>query len=137
VAPFDRIETVDSLKLAQALEEDAEEIGRELRVFVQANVGGEASKHGVPLDGVRDLVDRIEEACPRITVVGLMGIPPARDVPEESRADFRLLREAFDALRADHPQVHHLSMGMSADFEIAIEEGATEVRVGTALFGRR
>lgn len=134
---FDRIESVDSLRLAQALEEDAEEIGRELRVFVQANVGGEASKHGVPLADVTSLVNEIEARCPRITVTGLMGIPPARSRPEDSRADFRALREAFERLRETHPQVHHLSMGMSADFEIAIEEGSTEVRVGTALFGRR
>lgn len=134
---FDRIESVDSLRLAEALEEDAEEIGRELHVFVQANVGGEESKHGVPVGELLPFVNEIEARCPRITVVGLMGIPPVRSRPEESRADFRALREAHLALRSSHPQVRHLSMGMSADFEIAIEEGATEVRVGTALFGRR
>jgi pyridoxal phosphate enzyme (YggS family) len=134
---FDRIESVDSLRLAQALEEDAEEIGRDLRVFLQANVGGEESKHGVPLSGLLPLAEEIERHCPSVSVSGLMVIPPPRDTPEESRQDFRQAREAFERLRDARPQVRHLSMGMSADFEVAIEEGATEVRVGTALFGRR
>jgi pyridoxal phosphate enzyme (YggS family) len=134
---FDRIESVDSLKLAIALDEDAEEIGRELRVFVQARVGGEESKSGVELGDLKAACDEIEARCPRVKVSGIMSIPPPRSDPDESRADFRALRGAFDALRETHPMLRHLSMGMSADFEIAIEEGATEVRVGTALFGRR
>jgi len=134
---FDRIESVDSLKLALALDEDAEEIGRELRVFLQGNVGAEESKHGVPLAGLAALAGDIEAHCPRVTITGVMTIPPPRATPEDSRGDFRLARAAFEELRASRPQVRHLSMGMSADFEIAIEEGATEVRVGTALFGRR
>jgi PLP dependent protein len=134
---FDRIESVDSLRLAEALEEDAEEIGREIRVFLQAKIGDEDTKHGVDLADMLPLAHEIETRCPRITVVGLMSIPPPRESEDASRADFRALREAFERLRDRHPQVHHLSMGMSSDFEIAIEEGATEVRVGTAIFGRR
>ena len=133
---FDRIESVDSVKLAEVLEEDAEEIGRDLRVFVQVKVGDEESKNGVPLADLARHVREID-AFPRVTVVGLMSIPPERQTEAESRADFRALRQAFDRLRADMPAMRHLSMGMSADFELAIEEGATEVRVGTALFGRR
>lgn len=134
---FDRIESVDSVKLARVLEEDAEEIGRELRVFVQARVGDEETKHGIPLDQLEATVDEMEGACPRVRVVGVMSIPPPRDRAEDARADFAVLREAYERLRATRPHVRHLSMGMSADFEIAIEEGATEVRVGTALFGSR
>lgn len=134
---FDRIESVDSVKLARVLEEDAEEIGRELRVFVQARVGDEETKHGIPLDQLEATVDEMESACPRVRVVGVMSIPPPRERPEDARTDFALLREAYERLRATRPHVRHLSMGMSADFEVAIEEGATEVRVGTALFGSR
>ena len=134
---FDRIESVDSLRLAEALEENAEEIGREVRVFLQAKIGDEDTKHGVALDELEPLAREIESRCPRLTVVGLMSIPPPRSDVEASRADFRALRQAFERLRDRCPQVHHLSMGMSSDFEIAIEEGATEVRIGTALFGRR
>lgn len=134
---FDVIESVDSPRIARALEEDAEEIGRDLRVFVQAKVGDEESKSGVALADLIPFVDEIEGQCERLTVVGLMSIPPPRDRPEDARRDFRLLREAWERLRESHPQVTSLSMGMSSDFEVAIEEGATEVRVGTALFGRR
>ncbi len=133
---FDRIESVDSVKLAEVLEEDAEEIGRDLRVFVQVLVGDEPTKHGVPLADLERHVRAID-AFPRVTVTGLMAIPPPRATEAETRADFRALRQAFDALHASMPAVRHLSMGMSSDFELAIEEGATEVRVGTALFGRR
>lgn len=133
---FDRIESVDSLKLAEKLESAAEEIGRELRVFVEANVGGEASKHGVALDELPSFVAAVN-ALPRVEVTGLMAVPPRRGKPEESRPDFRRLAVAFGELRARWPAMRHLSMGMSADFEVAIEEGATEIRVGTALFGPR
>lgn len=133
---FDRLETVDSLRLAEALESAVEETGRELRVFLQAKIGDEPTKSGVPLDRLEELADRIEE-LPSLRVAGLMAIPPARRVPEDSREDFRQLRAAFAALRAKRPAIRHLSMGMSSDFEIAIEEGATEIRVGAALFGAR
>jgi pyridoxal phosphate enzyme (YggS family) len=133
---FDVIESVDSVRVARVLEEDAEEIGRELRVFVQVKVGDETAKSGVPLDLLAATVEEIDE-FERIEVVGLMAIPPPRTRAEDSRADFRQLRGAFEKLRVRHPEIEHLSMGMSSDFEIAIEEGATEVRVGTALFGRR
>jgi len=133
---FDVIESVDSVRVARILEEDAEEIGRELRVFVQVKIGDEDSKSGVPIESLRSTIEEID-AFDRIEVVGLMAIPPSRARPEESRADFRQLRREFEKLRGRHPEIEHLSMGMSSDFEIAIEEGATEVRVGTALFGRR
>lgn len=133
---FDRIETVDSIRLADSLERAAEEIGRDLRVFVQVNVGEEAQKAGVLPEEAGELVDRLD-ACLRLTVTGLMAIPPARERPEDSRGDFARMRTIFDRLAADRPELKHLSMGMSGDFEIAVEEGSTEVRVGRALFGER
>jgi pyridoxal phosphate enzyme (YggS family) len=133
---FDCIESVDSLKLARVLEEDALEIGRELNVYVQVNVGGEESKGGVAPEDLVQLVEEID-AMPSILVTGLMAIPPARTDPDDSRRDFRELKGIYDRIRERHPEIVHLSMGMSSDFEIAIEEGATEVRVGTALFGAR
>ena len=133
---FDCIESVDSLKLARALEEDALEIGRALTVYVQVNIGGEESKGGVPPEDVPVLIEEID-AMPSILVTGLMSIPPPRLSADDARRDFRRLKELFDGLRSLHPEIVSLSMGMSADFEIAIEEGATEVRVGTALFGSR
>ena len=133
---FDRIETVDSLRLAQALERGAEEIGRDLRVFVEVNVAEEPQKAGVSPAETAALVDAID-VLPWLTVTGLMAIPPRRDDPEESRPAFARMRRLFDELREKRPELRHLSMGMSADFEIAIEEGATEVRVGRALFGSR
>ena len=133
---FDCIESVDSLKLARALEEDALEIGRALTVYVQVNIGGEESKGGVAPEDARGLIEEID-AMPSILVTGLMSIPPSRPSADDTRRDFRRLKELFDGLRALRPEIVNLSMGMSADFEIAIEEGATEVRVGTALFGSR
>lgn len=133
---FDCIESVDSLKLARALEEHALEIGRALTVHVQVNVGGEQTKGGVPLEEVRSLIEEID-ALPSILVTGIMAIPPPRPNEAATRDDFKHLKELFDSLRVAHPEIVSLSMGMSSDFEIAIEEGATEVRVGTALFGSR
>jgi pyridoxal phosphate enzyme (YggS family) len=133
---FDRIETVDSLPLAEALERGAEEIGRDLRVFVEVNVADEPQKAGVSPGETEALVDGID-ALPWLTVTGLMAIPPQQEDPEESRPHFAAMRRLFDEIRSGRPELHHLSMGMSADFEIAVEEGATEVRVGRALFGGR
>lgn len=133
---FDVIESVDSLRIARILEEDALEIGRELDVFVQVNVGNEPTKHGVSAADVAKLIEEVD-SMPSILVTGLMAIPPPRSSLDESKRDFRALKELFDRLRADRPEIRHLSMGMSADFEAAIEEGATEIRVGAALFGLR
>lgn len=133
---FDRIETVDSLRLAEALERGAEEIGRDLRVFVEVNIAEEPQKSGVAPGEAAALVDAID-ALPWLTVTGLMAIPPRDEDPERSRPHFARLRRLHEELRTGRPALHHLSMGMSADFEVAVEEGATEVRVGRALFGSR
>lgn len=133
---FDVIESVDSLRLAETLEAEAEDIGRALKVFAQVNVGEEPSKGGLAPADLLPAVERMD-LLPSLRVVGLMAIPPVRASRDDSRRDFAEVRRLFEALQARHPEIVHLSMGMSSDYEIAIEEGATEVRVGSALFGSR
>jgi len=102
----------------------------------EVNVAGEAQKAGV---GPGELPALLEAAsrCPHLAVRGLMTMPPFPERPEDARPFFRALRELRDRLRADYPGLGDLSMGMSGDFEVAIEEGATIVRIGTAIFGER
>ena len=135
---FDVVESVDRLSLARALSRHAETLGRRLPVLLQIDLAGEASKGGLPPAEAPALL----EACstlPGISVLGLMTLPPAAADPEASRPFFAQLRELRAALggSASGAGLRELSMGMSADFEVAIEEGATWVRVGTALFGPR
>jgi len=135
---FDRIETVDRARLADALARHAESAGRRLPVLLQINLSGEAQKGGVAPGEAPALL----EVCRRhasLEVVGLMALPRANPDPEASRPAFAQLRALRDTLRteAGHDTLRELSMGMSNDFEVAIEEGATSVRVGTALFGER
>lgn len=130
------VESIDSEELAIALDRRAL---RPLACFIEVNVGGEASKSGVAPEGIVPLAQRIL-ALPRLDLQGLMTIPPYDPDPEKSRPSFRELRrlldELNDALQLECP-LRGLSMGMSHDFEVAIEEGATVVRVGTAIFGER
>ncbi len=136
---FDRIQSIDSVRLAEAVSRRAEAAGRKIPVLVEVNVSGEESKAGVDPEGVRGLLDGIA-GLPGILPDGLMTIGPLTGDAERIRAAFRSLRRLFDALRSDPVggiAMRHLSMGMSEDFEIAVEEGATMVRVGTAIFGER
>ncbi|CAG0974983.1 Pyridoxal phosphate homeostasis protein [Gammaproteobacteria bacterium] len=138
VAVFDVIETVDREALAVELDRRAASAGRTLDVLVQVNVSGEPQKSGVAPGEAAALV----AACSKLAslrVTGLMTVPEASDDPERTRPAFAALRELRDGLReaVDGVDLRELSMGMSADFEIAIEEGATLVRVGTAIFGPR
>jgi pyridoxal phosphate enzyme (YggS family) len=126
------VETVDSARLADALAKRAEAAGRRLSVMVQVNVGGEAQKSGCAPDEVASLVKAVRGHEP-LELLGLMTIPPLTEEAEQSRPFFAALR----ALRDAHAPGLALSMGMSHDFEVAIEEGATHVRVGTAIFGPR
>jgi hypothetical protein len=126
------VETVDSIRLAHALCQRAEAEGRTLDVMVQVNVGGESQKAGVLPEEVPALVAAVR-AEPALVLRGLMTIPPEVDDPEDARAYFAHLR----ALRDAHAPGLGLSMGMSHDLEVAVEEGATHVRVGTAIFGER
>jgi pyridoxal phosphate enzyme (YggS family) len=137
VALFDRVHTVDSAALGGALAAEAERAGRRLPVLIQVNVAGEAGKGGVRPEDVealaRDLLSQ-----PALALDGFMLIPPAPDVPEDSRRHFRTLREVRDAAQmALGVELPHLSMGMSDDFRVAVEEGATLLRLGRALFGAR
>lgn len=137
---FDCIETVDRLKLAKALEARLAELGKIMPVLVQVNVGGEAQKAGVAPEEAGQLCRALQQ-FPHLSLQGLMTMPPFVEDQEESRGYFRRLRLLGEELAAQgflgRQGVVELSMGMSGDFEVAIEEGATLVRVGTALFGER
>ena len=138
---FHAVDSVDSLKLAEKLDAAARNLGRKLNVLVEINVGGETAKSGVAPDS-QDL-EELLSAAPRLEALrfrGLMTVPPFADDPERARPYFRKLRELRDTIAARNlsaVSMDQLSMGMSHDFEIAIEEGSTCVRVGTAIFGRR
>jgi pyridoxal phosphate enzyme (YggS family) len=128
---FDWIQSVDRIDLARDLDRRARAAGRTVEALIEVNVGDEPQKGGARPDEVKPLLDAVA-ALDAIRVRGLMAIPPAVAEPEAARPYFRRLRELRDA-----HGLEHLSMGMSADYTVAIEEGATIVRVGTAIFGPR
>ena len=138
---FAVVDSVDSLKLAEKLEAAARSLGKQLDVLIEINVGGEAAKSGMAPDS--PALEELLSAAPRLEALvfrGLMTVPPFTAEPEGARAHFRKLRELRDTIAARKlPAVamDELSMGMSHDFEVAIEEGSTCVRVGTAIFGER
>jgi hypothetical protein len=138
---FNAVDSVDSVKLAGKLDGAARKLDRKLPVLIEINVGGEAAKSGVAPDS-REL-EELLLAAPHFEALefrGLMTVPPFTDDPEDARPFFRKLRELRDAIAARQlpaMRMDVLSMGMSHDFEVAIEEGATCVRVGTAIFGER
>lgn len=141
---FDYVHSLDRVKLARRLERFATEQGRQLPVLLEFNLSGEATKSGWPVweeSRWAEVLAEIEQvlACPHLKVRGLMTIPPLSNDPEASRPYFRRLRELRDDLARLFPQVSwsELSMGMSADFEVAIAEGATFVRLGRAILGPR
>ena len=137
---FDVIQSVDSIELAERLERICIEVGRdELSVFVQVNLAGEDTKSGVTETDLVDLVEYLK-TCKCVRFNGLMVLPPFFDEPEGTRPFFvrlKTIRDDLAAKKAFSNGPGELSMGMSHDFEIAIEEGATVVRVGTAIFGER
>jgi pyridoxal phosphate enzyme (YggS family) len=134
---FELFHSIDSLALAGDINRIAGEEGLRPRVLLEVNVAGEGSKIGFsPTDLRRDLEPLL--ALDRLTIEGLMAIPPAAPEPEHSRKYFTGLRELRDEMEGEfHVKLPQLSMGMSDDFAVAIEEGATMVRVGTAIFGKR
>ena len=138
-AAFAMIQSVDRVELLQKLDQAAVEAGGAPELLIQVDVAGEAAKFGAPPADVPRLLD----AATRLRaarVVGLMTLPPVPQTPEDARPWFRQLRDLRDAwLESGIPRsmLRELSMGMSGDFEVAIQEGATIVRVGTAIFGRR
>jgi hypothetical protein len=138
---FHAVDSIDSIKLAEKLNAAAEKSGKILPVLIEINVGGEEAKTGVALGSGefgRILIEA--ERWKNLSLRGLMTVPPYADDPEGARPHFRQLRQIRDKIAARHlPAVsmNVLSMGMSHDFEVAIEEGSTCVRVGTAIFGER
>jgi len=135
---FQVVESVDRLELARELDRRAAAAGRRLEVLLQVNLSGERQKGGVAPEALAELLAACA-ALPALEVTGLMTVPAAAPEPEAARPAFAHLRALRDALRATPAGkgLRHLSMGMSGDFEVAVEEGATIVRVGTALFGPR
>jgi len=134
---FDCIQTVDRPKIARRLDSLASEFGRDLAVLMQVNVGGEEQKAGIDPGDAPQLLAVIDE-CPNLRLQGLMTIPPYTEDPEDARNYFKTLREIRDTLNEGRGvPLQELSMGMSHDFEVAIQEGATIIRVGTAIFGQR
>lgn len=129
------IQTIDSRRLLSEVVKRAGALGREIDVLVEVNVGREAQKAGVLPEEAGELVERIDEAA-GVRCRGLMVLPPFELDPEEARVWFTGLRELRDSLGGEE-KLPELSMGMSADYAVAIEEGATMVRVGTAIFGAR
>ena len=138
---FHAVDSVDSLKLAEKLDAAARQLGKKLSLLLEINVGGEAAKSGVAPDS--SALDELLIAAPRLDSLqfrGLMTVPPFTDDPQDARPYFRKLRGLRDNIAArKHPGVNLdvISMGMSHDFEVAIEEGSTCVRVGRAIFGER
>ena len=133
---FDWLESLDREKLIAPLNRYRPDDKPPLNVLIQVNIDAEASKSGCAPQAIPGLAQRIAEA-PRLALRGLMAIPEPHPDLARRRIAFRRMRELFDELRKDHPAADTLSLGMSDDFELAIEEGATLVRVGTALFGAR
>ena len=134
---FEMIQGVDSLAIAAEISKRAEQAGKTMPILLEVNVAGEASKFGYKPETLLTELTALNQ-LPRIEIHGLMAIPPYTPVPEKARPAFQRLRELKGACeKLLGVPLPHLSMGMSGDFEVAIEEGATIVRVGTALFGPR
>ncbi len=138
---FSAVDSVDSMKLAEKLNSAAQAHGKKLSVLIEINVGGESAKSGVAMNS-RELEELLRAAArfEALEFHGLMTVPPFTDDPDDARPFFRKLHELRDAISARKLtaiRMDVLSMGMSHDFEVAIEEGSTCVRVGTAIFGKR
>jgi pyridoxal phosphate enzyme (YggS family) len=139
VEAFSTIQSVDSPDLLHKLDRAAGDAGTTPEVLIQIDLAREATKFGAPPDDARRLLDAAGR-CTSIHTVGLMTMPPQPDTPEDARPWFRQLRELRDRWMNDGvpaSMLRELSMGMSGDFEVAIQEGATMVRVGMAIFGSR
>jgi PLP dependent protein len=136
---FDWIESLDDFELASKLDRACERLNKRMPVLIQVNVGREASKSGIAEEEVADFAGRVS-AFKHLEVRGLMALPPYSEDPEESRPHFirlRELAERIESQKLDAISMKELSMGMSHDFPVAIQEGATLVRIGTAIFGPR
>ena len=134
---FEMIHSIDSLKLLETIDAACDEAGRSMPVLIEVNVSGESSKFGMAPEAVPGILESANRLM-HVNILGLMTMPPFAEQPERARPHFRRLRELRDGWRAATGMaLEELSMGMTHDFEVAIEEGATWIRVGTALFGER
>lgn len=136
---FDMVETVDDVRLASVLNNRASQAGKVIEVMIQVNLAAEPQKSGIPEDQVEGMVEAVR-SLEFLRLKGLMTMPPFFDDPDRARPYFARLRELRDKLISRailSPEMKELSMGMTGDFEVAVEEGATLVRIGTALFGPR
>ncbi|WP_341503006.1 YggS family pyridoxal phosphate-dependent enzyme [Gallaecimonas sp. GXIMD4217] len=133
---FDWVQSLDRERIAIRLDEQRPAHLNPIQICIQVNVSGETSKSGLALDQVEKLAQKVDE-LPNLTLRGLMAIPKADDDPDRQRAAFATLRHAYEKLKRQYETVDTLSMGMSNDLEAAIMEGATLVRLGTAIFGAR
>lgn len=136
---FNLIQSLDSVALARELDKEGRRNGKTVRTLIEINLGDEQSKSGIGRDKVNELIKRVSELA-HLQVEGLMAVPPFKENPEEIRPYFRSLRELqveLQGWKIPNGSFNELSMGMTHDYPIAIEEGATIVRIGTALFGPR
>ncbi len=133
---FQAVDTLDSAKTAARLNAAAEVLGRVLPVLIEVKLSHEESKHGLAPEELPALLEAVA-ALPHLRAAGLMTVPPITEDPEEARPHFRRLRALQEQHLTLYPTLTELSMGMSGDFAVAVEEGSTTVRVGTAIFGRR
>ncbi len=136
---FDMIHSVDTLKLARELNKQSQKNAKVQNILIQINISKESSKSGVDAQNVLDLIDTVRH-LENLSVKGLMTMPPFFNDPEKARPYFSALRNLRDRIRQETPPevaLDELSMGMTGDFEVAIQEGATLVRIGTAIFGER
>ena len=133
---FDLIHSVDSIELARALDKHAEKFDKIQKILIQVKLSEEETKHGVSTDNLMELIETVTD-LKHVRLLGLMTMPPFFDKAELSRPFFRQLRELRDHFQQNGYRLPELSMGMTNDFEVAVEEGATIVRVGTAIFGER
>jgi len=135
---FDLIHSLDSVKLAASMDRHGAALRKQVRALIEVNLGGESDKSGLHESELLPLLQACR-AYAHLTIEGLMAIPPFHRNPQDVRPYFRRLRLLRDRAADTHPEfrLRHLSMGMSNDFEVAIEEGATLVRIGTAIFGNR
>lgn len=141
IAPFVHlVHALDSIDTAKELSKRAEQHGRNIPVLLEVNVSGEASKHGVRREEIFSLIDGVLREAPALELQGLMTVASFEEEPEHTRPQFAALRQLKEEVERRHTELtsfRHLSMGMTNDFEVAIEEGATIIRIGSALFGAR
>ncbi len=133
---FDAVDTLDSLKTAERLDRAAAELNKTMPVLIEVKLSPEETKHGIVPEEVARLLDELRP-LEHLLVRGLMTVPPWSEDAETARSYFQQLRRLRDGLQRAHPTLTELSMGMTNDFRVAIEEGSTTVRIGTAIFGKR